>query len=117
MEQADLVIVDSLEGVDKAIRPWPGLERGLVMPRGTIQVADTGQPRTGLLEPLLARRVRISTSRCGGFLPAVAALETLEKLKIDVEALVTEVLPVAQLPLAFQRARAPENIKVAVDHP
>jgi len=116
LEQADLVIVDSMEGVDRAIRPWPDLERGLVLPRGAILLADVGQPRTGLLDPLLARGIRVSTSRCGDFHQAVAALRTLEELKIDVGSLVTEVLPVAELPRAFQRARAPENIKVAVDH-
>ncbi len=117
VDQADLVIVDSVDGVDRAIRPWPGLERGLVMPRGAILVADVGQPRAGLLEPLLTRGVRISTSRCGDFHEAVEALQALEDLHIDVGTLVTEVLPVAELPLAFQRARAPENIKVAVEHP
>jgi len=116
LDQADVAVVDSVEGVDRAIRPWPDLERGLVAPRGTILVADVGQVRGGLLEPVLGRGVRVSTSRCGDFREALKALAALENLKIDLGALVTEVLPVAQLARAFQRARSPDNIKVAVDH-
>jgi threonine dehydrogenase-like Zn-dependent dehydrogenase len=116
LEQADLVVVDSVEAVDQAIRPWSDLERGIVVPRGTILVADVGQSRAGLLDPLLERGVRISTSRCGDFHEAIKALQALEELKVDLGALVTEVLPVAELAHAFERARSPENIKVAVDH-
>jgi threonine dehydrogenase-like Zn-dependent dehydrogenase len=115
MEQADLVVVDSVEGVDRAIRPWPDLERGLVSPRGTILIADAGQARNGLLEPVLGRGVRVSTSRCGDFHQAVSTLKTLERLGIDLGILVTETLPVSELPRAFERARAPENIKVVVE--
>jgi len=116
MEQADLVVVDSVEGVDRAIRPWPDLERGLVSPRGTILIADAGQARNGLLEHVLGRGVRVSTSRCGDFHQAVATLQTLERLGIDPGILVTETLPAAELPRAFERARSPENIKVVVEH-
>jgi threonine dehydrogenase-like Zn-dependent dehydrogenase len=115
LEQADLVVVDSVEAVDQAIRPWPDLERGLVRPRGTIGVADVGQARDGLLAPLLERGVRVSTSRCGDFHEAIKTLKTLEDLRIDLGILVTETLPAAELPRAFERARFPENIKVVVE--
>ncbi|MFC1889592.1 hypothetical protein ACFL4G_07530, partial [Thermodesulfobacteriota bacterium] len=114
--QADLVVVDSIEALDRAIRPWPDLERGLVKPRGTILLADTNQERNGLLAPILDRGVRLTTSRCGDFGTAVPAMSALQEKGVDLGRIVTDIFPVQALPKAFERARSPESIKVMVLH-
>jgi len=112
--QADLVMVDCLERIDRVLRPRPDLEQGLVRPRGTILVADVGQTRAGLLGPMLDRGVRISTSRCGDFHRGIRAMETLSSLGVDLGAVITDRMPVSELALAFERACSPGSIKVVV---
>jgi len=114
--QADLCVVDSIDAVDDVIRPWPDREWGFVRPRGDILVADVGQPRQGLLEPLLGRKIRISTSRCGDFRRAIPALEALMNLGIDPGVLVTDRFPLGELPRAFDQARSGKSIKVVITH-
>jgi threonine dehydrogenase-like Zn-dependent dehydrogenase len=80
-------------------------------------VADTGQTRTGILEPLLDRGLRISTSRCGDFHQAVSALESLSAMGVDLGAVITDRLPVTDLRAAFDRAASPDSIKVVVSQP
>jgi threonine dehydrogenase-like Zn-dependent dehydrogenase len=114
--QAHLAVVESIEWVDKILRPWSDLERGAIRPRGTILLADVIQPRAGLLAPILRRGITISTSRCGDFRRALPAMQTLLGKGIDLGAIVTETLPASELPRAFDRARSPGNIKVVVAH-
>jgi hypothetical protein len=99
------VVVHSDAEIDAAIRPVPGVERSRPGPRGTILVADVGQARTRLLEGLLDRRLRVTTSRCGDFRPALSVLaEGLgERL---VGEMVVGVLPATALTEAFARAAA-----------
>ncbi len=116
---ADVAVVTSLAGIDAAIRPFPGVERGLVRARGTILVADVGQPRDGLLAALLDKGLRISTSRCGDFRAAIALLaDPVGGLGHQLgEQMVTDVLPAARLAEAFAIAASPRSIKVVVTHP
>lgn len=114
--QVSLAVVESIESVDRLLRPWPDREQGIIRPTGTILVADTGQARDGLLSPMLERGIRISTSRCGDFRRALPILQALLERGIDLGAIVTETLPAAELPRAFERARSPGNIKVVVEH-
>ena len=116
---ADLAVVTSLTAIDAAIRPRAGIERGLVRPRGTIAVLDVGQPRSELLAGLLGKGLRITTTRCGDFRPAI---DLLSDPATDLgqrlgEQMVTDVLPATRLADAFARAADPRSVKVLVTHP
>jgi len=116
---ADLAVVTSLAGVDAVVRPRRGVERALVRPRGRIAVADVGQPRDDLLAALLGKRLRLSTSRCGAFAPALDLLADPagglgERLG---ERMVTDRVPAARLADAFALAASPRAVKVIVTHP
>jgi threonine dehydrogenase-like Zn-dependent dehydrogenase len=115
-EQVDLAVVESIDWVDRLLRPWPDREQGIIKPRGTILVADVGQTKAGLISPILERGIRISTSRCGDFRRALPVLQELLERKMDLGAIVTDMLPVGELPRAFERARSPGSIKVVVTH-
>jgi threonine dehydrogenase-like Zn-dependent dehydrogenase len=115
-EQVHLAVVESIESVDKILRPWPDREQGLIRPRGTILLADVDQPKAGLLKPILARGIKLSTSRCGDFRRALPVMETLLEQGIDLGAIVTDTLSMNKLPHAFERARSPGSIKVVVVH-
>ena len=114
--QAALAVVETTESADKILRPWPDREQGIIRPTGTILLADVGQARAGTLSPILERGIKISTSRCGDFRRALPVLESLVEQDIDLGTLVTDILPAGELPRAFERARAPGNIKVVVVH-
>ena len=114
--QVDLAVVDSVELLDLVIRPWPDREWGIVKPCGTILVADVGQAREGLLEPLLDRGIRLSTSRCGDFHKAIPSMEALQKKDLNLGDLVTSRFPASELEKAFEQARSPESLKIVVDH-
>ena len=54
-EQANLAVVETAGSVDRLLRPWPDRDQGAIRPRGTILLVDVGQPKAGLLHPILAR--------------------------------------------------------------
>lgn len=118
LHAADLAVVTSLDAVDAAIRPRAGEERGLVRPRGTVAVADVGQPRDPLLAAILDKRLRFTTTRCGVFRPAIALLadpETALGERLG-KAMVTDLIPAERLAAAFARAASPESVKVIATH-
>lgn len=116
---ADLAVVTSLAGIDTAIRPVAGIERGLVRARGTILVADVGQPRSGVLAAVLDKGLRVSSSRCGDFRSAIALLaDPANGLGQRLgELMVTHLLPARQLAAALAAAAAPASVKVVVTQP
>ena len=114
--QASLAVVESIESVDRLLRPWPDREQGIIRPTGRILVADVGQARAGLLSPILERGIKIGSSRCGDFRRALPIMQTLLEKGIDLGAIITETLPASELSAAFDRARSPDNIKVVVVH-
>jgi hypothetical protein len=114
--QAHLAVVESIEWVDRILRPWPDREQGIIYPRGRILVADVDQPKAGLLAPILERGIKISTSRCGDFRRALPLMQKLLEQGLDLGAIVTETLPAKELPRAFERARTPGTVKVVVTH-
>jgi threonine dehydrogenase-like Zn-dependent dehydrogenase len=115
---ADVGVVTSLADADAAVRPRPGIERGLVRARGTIAVADVGQPRAGLLGPLLDEGIRVTTTRCGDLRAAVDLLaDPADDLGRRLgEVVVTDVLPAGRLADAFAIAARPGGAKVLVAH-
>jgi threonine dehydrogenase-like Zn-dependent dehydrogenase len=116
-DPADIALVASLQSADTALRPWPGCERSLVWPRGTILVEEK-PGASGMLEPLFAKNLRITTSRCGEFKKAFPVMERLLARGIDLgELLITHRLPASDLEAAMQTARSPEAVKVIVEHP
>ena len=115
-EQVPLAVVESIESIDKILRPWPDREQGIIRPRGTILLADVDQPRAGLLAPILKRGIKISTSRCGDFRLALPIMQKLLEKGIDPGTIITDELPVNELPEAFARARSPGSIKVVLVH-
>ncbi len=116
VEPFPLGLVESIESVDRLLRPWHDREQGVIRPTGKILLEDVGQERTGLLLPMLERGIRISTSRCGDFRRTLPIMQTLIEKGLDLGAIVTENLRAGELPRAFERARSPGNIKVVVTH-
>jgi threonine dehydrogenase-like Zn-dependent dehydrogenase len=114
---ADGAVVTSVAGIDAALRPTPGIERGLVRACGTILVADVGQPRDALLAAVLDKGLRISTTRCGDFHPALDLLGTTDLGHRLGDIMVTSVLPADHLADAFALAASPQSIKVVVAQP
>ena len=113
---ADVALVTSVAGIDAALRPIVGVERGLVRARGTILVADVGQPRDALLAALLDKGLRISSTRCGDFRAALDILAATDLGHHLGEIMVTNVLPADRLAEAFELAASPRSIKVVVTH-
>lgn len=109
---ADVVVVPSVGDVDAAIRPTPGVERGLVRPRGVVIVPEPGG--SGPLADALRRGVTITTSRCGDF---HAALDVLPAAPALPDALVSATFPAEHLAAAFDAAARPEHVKVVVTQP
>ena len=117
LDAADLVVVDHAPGVDRALRPWPDQEQGLVRPRGRIEVARVSPADGPLLKGLEKRNLRLSTSRCGSFRDALSLLESDPELATQLPRLITHHLPAERLADAFEIAQSPESIKVVVNHP
>ena len=116
-DPADLVVAGSLGDIDLALRPLPGVQQGLVAPTGTILV-DPAAPPEGLLEPLIRRNLRLSTSRCGDFRKAFPLMQELLDKGIPLGGfLVTRRFPAGGLPGAVRAARNAGEIKVVIDHP
>jgi threonine dehydrogenase-like Zn-dependent dehydrogenase len=111
---ADVVVAGSLAAVDRAIRPRPGVERGLVRPRGTILLAAGASERAPLAIALRERGVMITTSRCGDFR---AALELLPGAPDLPDHLVTATVPAERLADALGMAADPRHLKVVVTQP
>ena len=78
LRRADAAVADTEGQVDEVIRPAADREVSLVRPRGTIYV--TNSPDAGDASPLMRaiveRHVRLTSSRCGSFRPAIAFLQS-----------------------------------------
>lgn len=117
LPRADAVVAASAAQIDAAIRPRAGREDALLRPRGTIFVHPTadlaGSP---LLGAVVARGLRLSTSRCGDFRQALALLESDAELRRIGERLVTHRFAARSLPEAFAVAKSRACIKAVVAH-
>jgi hypothetical protein len=111
----DAVLVDGADGVDRALRPWPGAETSVVRPRGEIWIRPGGVA-SPIADAVARRGLRLSTSRCGRFEPALELLSSDPRLCERLGGLVTHQFPAGQLAEALATARSPGAIKTVVVH-
>ena len=115
LPRADVAVADDAVGVDAAVRPRPGREEPLVRPRGLVlchpEARVDGAP---LLAAVVGRGLRLSTSRCGDFAQALAALAADPELARIGERLVTHRFGGDRLAEAFATARSRGCIKAIV---
>jgi threonine dehydrogenase-like Zn-dependent dehydrogenase len=111
---ADVVAAGSLAEIDAAIRPRPGVERGLVRPRGLVLLGGAGASHGALAAAVVERGLTVTTSRCGDLRAALDLVATLPELA---ELLVTATLPADRLGEALAAAADPGHVKVVVTQP
>ena len=106
------VVVNSLGEADRALRPSPESERGLVRPLGTIFLRKTSEDTP--IARLLDRGVSLTTSRCGDFRATLTQLSGDAELRRVGAAMVTHRFDQRQLAAAFQKARERDCLKAIV---
>lgn len=117
LPRADVAVVDSAAQVDAVIRPHSDQEIALVRPRGTVLVHPDAAPGDSvLLDAVVTRGLRLTSSRCGDFAAALDLLASDEELRRIGERLVTHRFAAEQLEEAFAVARSRECVKAVVTH-
>ncbi|MEQ1631842.1 MAG: alcohol dehydrogenase catalytic domain-containing protein [Planctomycetota bacterium] len=117
LPRADVAVVDSAAGIDAAIRPRPSREDALIRPRGEILVLPSSVTYgSALLSAIVARDLRLSSSRCGEFGPALDLIANDSELAKIGERLVTHRFAKDDLACAFATARSRGCIKAVVMH-
>jgi threonine dehydrogenase-like Zn-dependent dehydrogenase len=92
----------SPEGLRQAVR--------MTRPRGTVILKSTVHGMAGVdTAPVIVNEITLVGSRCGRFQPA---LDLLSRNLIPVEEMISEQLPLADGPRAFERAAQPGVLKV-----
>jgi len=89
-----------------------GLKQAVAMtrPRGTLVMKSTVHGTVAIdTAPIVVNEITMVGSRCGRFEPA---LRLLKERKVRVEDLISEVLPLAEAPRAFQHAATRGVLKV-----
>ncbi len=117
LPRADVAVVDSAAQVDAAIRPTSGNELALVRPRGAVLVhpqAHVGD--SALLQAVVTRGLRLTSSRCGDFRAALDLLATNPELRRIGERLVTHHFAADDLKEAFACAGSRACIKAVISH-
>lgn len=118
LPRADVAVVDSAARVDLAIRPRTGREDALVRPRGDILVtADADVAGSPLLAAVRDRGLRLSSSRCGEFEPALRLLAGNPELARIGDKLVTHRFGARDLADAFRTAKSRGCVKAVVSQP
>ncbi|MFP6641108.1 MAG: alcohol dehydrogenase catalytic domain-containing protein [Myxococcota bacterium] len=114
---ADLVVVDGGRGVDRALRPWPDQQTGLVRPTGEIAVLRADTTDGPLVTALIEKNLRLSTSRCGDFRTALDMITNDPELAAQLPLMISHHLAADRLDEALRLAGTPDCLKVVVDHP
>ena len=115
--RVDAAVVDSLEQIDAVIRPRRDAEVSLVRPCGEIRLHPRGpKDDAPLASALRELGLCLTTSRCGDFAAAIAAMERDTELQRLGERMVTDRVPARDVAHAFARARSRDCIKVVVEH-
>lgn len=116
LPRADTVVADDVAQIDAAIRPRRGREEALVRPRGTVFVLEAAHVDGALLAAVVARDLRLTSSRCGDFRQALALLAADADLCHIGERLITDHFAASDLSRAFAVARSRSCIKAVVEH-
>lgn len=109
----DAVVVPTLDDVDEAIRPVPGVEFSVVRPRGFVFVAR-GRGQSLLDAALFDKSVVVSSSRCGDFRTALELLSRHPDMVDRLSHFVTGSYPLGRISEAFEAAARPEHTKILV---
>ncbi|MBN1609760.1 MAG: alcohol dehydrogenase catalytic domain-containing protein [Polyangiaceae bacterium] len=113
----DVAVVGSSVQADSAIRPSEAHQRSLVRPGGSILVhAAAPGEISPLVRAVVDRGLRLSSSRCGSFRPALDLLANDPRLCRQIEQLVTHRFSARELDRAFETARSRDCIKAVVEH-
>ena len=84
----------------------------MTQPRGTIVLKSTVHGMVPVdTAPIIVNELTLVGSRCGRFEPA---LDLLRRGAIDVESMISEVLPLSKAPEAFERAASTGVLKVLI---
>ncbi len=82
----------------------------MTQPRGTVVMKSTVHGLVAIdTAPAIVNEITLVGSRCGRFAPALRLLQTG---RVQVDNMISEVLPLHQAPLAFQQAAKPGILKV-----
>lgn len=113
----DVLVVDTAEQADLAIRPSIEHENSLLKPCGEILVqAQAGASSDSLLIRAVAERgLRLTSSRCGDFRRAIQLLEDNQELRSIGDKLITQRFDNCDMNAVFAAARSPDCIKAVVD--
>ncbi|HLV00817.1 MAG TPA: hypothetical protein VKZ59_06100, partial [Acidobacteriota bacterium] len=112
-------VIDSLNDIDSVIRPTSEREVSILEPRGTIFVSSddaTELDNSALLDAIVKRGLKLSSSRCGDFDEALKLLMKDGQLQQIGRDFVSEVLSPSQIEEAFRKAASPEFVKIVVSH-
>jgi threonine dehydrogenase-like Zn-dependent dehydrogenase len=117
LPRADVAVVDSAAGIDRAIRPRADREVSVVRPRGTILVrrGSAAPDDSPLLEAVAARGISLTGSRCGDFRAALDLMEADPELARVGERLITHRFPPRRMAEAFATAASEACIKAVVE--
>jgi threonine dehydrogenase-like Zn-dependent dehydrogenase len=117
LPRADVAVAGSPAQIDAAIRPRAGHEQALVRPRGTVLVHPKSEVAASLLlAAVVARDLRLTSSRCGDFNQTLQLLASDPELRRIGERLVTNRFRAGDLSQAFATARSRGCIKAVVEH-
>jgi len=117
LPRADVAVVDSPRQADAAIRPSSDSELSLVRPRGAVLVhPEASMLDSVLLEAVVGRGLRLSSSRCGDFRAALELMSADPELLRIGERLVTHRFAAGDLREAFKVAGSRACIKAIVSH-
>jgi len=111
-EIAKKLPVAKYEFVVEATGSSEGLRQAVQMtqPRGTIVMKSTVHGLVSIdTAPVIVNEITLVGSRCGRFEPA---LRLLKNKKVNVDAMISEVLPLKDAPRAFRAAAKPGVLKV-----
>ncbi len=92
-----------------------GLQQAVMMarPRGIVVMKSTVHDAVSFdMAPVVVNEIQLLGSRCGRFEPA---LRLLERKKINVREMISAIVPLAQAPLAFERAAEKGTLKILLE--
>lgn len=117
LPRAGVAVVQDAAQVADAIRPGDVTPYSVVRPRGAIAVLPGAVGESSLLQAVVERGLRLTSSRCGDLFAAAAMLERDPALRRVGERMVTHWFGPDRMDDAFETARSPECVKAVVRQP